>query len=170
MPSWIYVILTILVAQRLAELWVAKRNEKHLKDLGAIEVGEKHHKWFIIVHIAFFIAIIMEMTLAGHIASTINPYLLGFFLVTQLVRVWCITSLGVFWNTKIIILPNQPLVKKGPYKYVSHPNYIIVGLELCIIPLLFGAYLTALVFPFIHILLLTIRIPLENKALETGVY
>src|SRR5699024_7945718 len=164
MPTGLYIILAILIVQRLGELWIAKRNEKHLKGLGAIEVGEKHHKWFVIVHVAFFIAIIMETTVAGHVATTLNPYLLTLFIVAQIARIWCMTSLGVFWNTKIIVLPNQPLIQKGPYKYIKHPNYIIVGLELCIIPLLFGAYMTALIFPLIHIVLLGIRLPLENNA------
>src|SRR5699024_9957945 len=166
MPTWIIIILAILIIQRLAELLIAKRNEQRLKAHGAIEVGEQHYKWFIIVHIAFFIGIILEMTLVGHIATEINADLLTISLATQLMRVWCITSLGTYWNTRIIILPNSTLIKKRPYKYVSHPNYIIVGFELCIIPLLFGAYVTALVFPLIHILLSTVRIPLENEALK----
>lgn len=167
MPVWIMIIFIILIIQRLAELWVARRNEKNMKEQGALEFGQKHYKWFIIVHIAFFVAIIFEMTFPGHMATAINPYLMTLFLATQMARVWCITSLGMYWNTKIIILPNRSLVKKGPYKYISHPNYIIVGLELCVIPLLFGTYVTALIFPLIHILLLTVRIPIENKALST---
>src|SRR5699024_4026728 len=141
--------------------WIAKRNEKHLKSKGAVEFGKKHYKWFIIMHTAFFIALIFEMTYIKHVAYTISPFLLILFLLTQIIRVWCIYSLGVYWNTKIIILPNRPLIKNGPYKYVDHPNYLIVGIELCIIPLLFGAYLTAVIFPFLHILLLAFRIPLE---------
>lgn len=166
MPIWIVVIFTVVILQRLAELWIAKKNERYLKSKGAIEFGSEHYKWFIIVHFAFFITLIFEMTLIGHIAPTINPFLLILFIMTQIIRVWCLTSLGVYWNTKIIILPNRSLVKTGPYKYVNHPNYIIVGIELCTIPLLFGAYVTALIFPLIHILLLTVRIPLENKALH----
>src|SRR5699024_444785 len=167
MPVWITVILTLIIIQRLAELWIARRNEKNMKNRGALEFGQKHHKWFIVTHIAFFVAIILEMKLPCHMATNINPFFMTLFLATQVLRIWCITSLGMYWNTKIIILPDRTLVKKGPYKYIAHPNYIIVGVELCVIPLLFGTFVTALIFPLIHILLLTVRIPIENKALKS---
>ncbi len=80
-------------------------------------------------------------------------------------RVWCIVSLGKFWNTKIIVLPKVVMIKKGPYKYMKHPNYLIVFVELFTIPAMFGAYITAILFPILHLLLLTIRIPAEDRAL-----
>jgi methyltransferase len=89
------------------------------------------------------------------------------FWITQLARIWSITSLGRYWNTKIIILPGSDLVKRGPYKYVKHPNYIIVGVELFVIPMMFSTYWTAIIFPFLHLLLMTVRIPAEEKALAT---
>lgn len=168
MSSWISILLIILIMQRLTELWIAKRNEEWLKRQGAVEIGKKHYKWFIGLHVAFFIAMLLEMNLMGHIMTAVNPYFLTLFVLTQIGRVWCIFSLGRYWNTKIIVLPNRSLVTKGPYKYVAHPNYIIVGLELCIVPLLFGAYISALIFPLMHILLLMVRIPVENKALDTS--
>jgi methyltransferase len=99
----------------------------------------------------------------------LNYVLFLLFLLTQIARIWCIWSLGKYWNTKIIVLPGSPLVKKGPYKYVKHPNYIVVGAELFIIPLLFGAYITAVIFPILHILLLRVRIPCEEKALNKAI-
>ncbi|HLQ70339.1 MAG TPA: isoprenylcysteine carboxylmethyltransferase family protein, partial [Bacillota bacterium] len=127
MPIWIIVIFIFLIFQRLLELRIAKHNETYLKNRGAIELGKEHYKWFIIVHIAFFIAMIVEMILAGLIVTAINPFLFILFLLTQITRIWCISSLGVYWNTKIIILPDSSLMKKGPYKYIKHPNYLIVG-------------------------------------------
>lgn len=166
MPFWIYIILIVLIIQRLTELWIARRNEEWMKSRGGVEIGEKHYKWFVVLHAAFFIALLLEMHLLDHIATSINPFLLILFILSQIARAWCIGSLGKYWNTKIIILPHANLVTKGPYKFVSHPNYIVVGLELLIIPLLTGAYISAIIFPFLHILLLTVRIPLENKALK----
>ncbi|GAB3066286.1 isoprenylcysteine carboxylmethyltransferase family protein [Virgibacillus ainsalahensis] len=96
----------------------------------------------------------------------LSYFLLTLFIITQSLRFWCIYTLGRFWNTKIIISPQFSLVKEGPYKYVKHPNYIIVGIELFIIPLLFDAYITAIVFPILHILLLTVRIPIEERAFK----
>lgn len=132
---------------------------------GGIECGQKHYKWFIIVHTLFFLSILLEMDLRDYSYFKINPILLIFFVFLQIMRVWCMTSLGRFWNTKAIILPSKMLIEKGSYKYVKHPNYIIVGLELFFIPLFFNAYVTALIFPFMHLLLLMVRIAIENKAL-----
>ena len=95
-----------------------------------------------------------------------RSFLFSLFIVLQTLRIWCIVSLGRFWNTKIIVLPRVALIKKGPYKYVDHPNYIIVGMELFVIPLLFGAYVTTFVFPILHLILLKIRIPKETEALS----
>lgn len=158
------VVILFIIGQRFMELVIAKRNEEWMKQRGGLEIGQKHYKWFIILHTLFFLTLIFEV-MAKREPITINYLLLVMFFLTQLARVWCIYTLGKFWNTKIIILPKVAPIKKGPYRYVKHPNYIIVGIELFIIPLLFGAVWTALIFPFMHILLLCIRIPQENAAL-----
>jgi len=160
-----WILFVCIIMQRLVELVIAKNNEKWMKERGGIETGKKHYKWFVIVHCLFFLAIYLEVYFYGRDEFAVNYLLLSVFLVTQFIRIWCIVSLGRFWNTKIIILPRVALIRKGPYKYVKHPNYIIVGIELLVIPLLFGAYLTAVVFPIIHLILLKIRIPEEEEAL-----
>ena len=81
-------------------------------------------------------------------------------------RIWCLTSLGKFWNTKIIILPGADVVIKGPYKFIRHPNYLIVTTELLVLPLLFSAYFTAIVFSILNIWMLSVRIPTEERALK----
>jgi methyltransferase len=88
------------------------------------------------------------------------------FFITQWFRIWCIRSLGRFWNTKILILPGAKLVSKGPYRFLKHPNYIIVGVEMVVIPILFHAYMTAIIFPILHLILLTVRLPVEEGALK----
>ncbi|MGM8211576.1 isoprenylcysteine carboxyl methyltransferase family protein [Virgibacillus sp. W0430] len=166
MENWFFVgIVLFIIGQRLTELHIAKRNEEWMKKRGGLEVGQKHYKWFIVLHTMFFITMILEVLYKTPAQLSINYFLLFIFCLTQVARIWCIQTLGRFWNTKIIVLPKVALIKKGPYKYVKHPNYIIVGVELFIIPLLFGAVWTALIFPLLHILLLTVRIPEENAAL-----
>jgi methyltransferase len=165
MPIYMWMILLLIIIQRLLELRIAKSNEAWMKQRGGVEKGEDHYKWFIIVHTLFFVSLLAEALLNNQQTFKFNYLLFLLFLLTQIGRIWCITSLGKFWNTKIIISPQFSLVKEGPYKYVKHPNYIIVGIELMVIPFLFNAYITGIVFPILHILLLTIRIPAEEKAL-----
>lgn len=169
MAPWLWLLILFIVIQRLVELKIAKNNEAWMKKRGGIEVGQKHYKWFIVVHALFFISIIVEGSVTGVKDHALNYLLIPLFIVTQLGRVWCIQSLGKFWNTKIITLPGVALIKRGPYKYVKHPNYIIVAAELIIIPLIFGAMITAIVFPLLHALLLRTRIPSENKALAKNI-
>nr|WP_026681945.1 isoprenylcysteine carboxylmethyltransferase family protein [Priestia megaterium] len=166
MPLFMWIILCFIIIQRLVELNIAKRNEVWIKERGGVERGEEHYKWFILVHSLFFLSLIVEVLLRHPATFQFNIYLFVLFLLLQFVRFWCISSLGKFWNTKIIISPQFPLVRKGPYKYVKHPNYIVVGIELLVIPLLFEAYITAVLFPLLHILLLTVRIPAEENALK----
>lgn|SRR5690625_4014065 len=165
MNKWLWIILVFIILQRVIELMIAKRNEIWLKERGGIEKGAEHYKWFVIVHTLFFISIIIEIILQSNPILHLNYFLFIMFIIIQIGRFWCMYSLGKFWNTKVIILPGAPIIQKGPYKYIKHPNYIIVGFELFIVPLIFEAYITAIIFPILHLLLLRKRIPLENKAL-----
>lgn len=162
-----YVIFLFLILQRLIELKIAANNEKWMKQRGGIEVGKEHYKYFVILHVSFFCSLLIEVNMISHLQF--NKFFFSLFLISQLGRLWCIYSLGRFWNTKIIVLPKVVLIKKGPYKYVKHPNYIIVFIELFSIPLIFGAYVTAFLFPFFHLFLLTIRIPKEERALRRSI-
>lgn len=160
-------VFFFVLASRIVELIIARENERWMKKRGAIEIGGEHYKWFIFVHSLFFISLLIEVISMNHIKMIpFNTMLFMIFLLAQGGRVWCIYSLGRFWNTKIIVLPKVSLIKKGPYKYVRHPNYIIVFIELLVIPLMFQAYITALLFPFFHLILLTIRLPEEERALR----
>lgn len=164
-----YGLLLFVVIQRLVELYVATKNERWMKKRGAIEVGQAHYKWFIWLHTLFFIAIMVEYKYKVLVYGEQIPFFKLFFIIfllAQIGRIWCMYSLGRFWNTKIIVLPKVALIKKGPYKYVKHPNYIIVFVELLCIPLIFNLYVSAILFPFLHLLLLTIRVPEEEAALH----
>lgn len=159
-------VFIIVVIQRLVELAVAKRNENWMRSQGAIEVGASHYKWMVLMHTAFFISLLAEVLVFDRPLPVYWPALLTVFLLMQILRVWCLSSLGKFWNTKILILPGADVQKKGPYKWIRHPNYVIVTTELLVLPLLFGAYFTAALFFVLNIWMLSVRIPAEEKALR----
>jgi len=160
------IVISIVILQRLVELVVAKRNEKWMRSQGAIEAGSGHYPIMVAMHIAFFISLLAEVILLDRSLSSMWIILLVIFLTAQVARIWCLTSLGNFWNTKIIILPGADVVQKGPYKWVRHPNYIIVTTELLVLPLIFGAYSTAIIFTLLNVWMLSVRIPAEEKALK----
>ncbi|WP_047980078.1 isoprenylcysteine carboxyl methyltransferase family protein [Ornithinibacillus contaminans] len=165
MTIWMWILISVIIGQRLVELVIAKNNEKWMKARGGVEAGGTHYKWFIYLHTLFFFSTVTEGMIQQQSDIPFHTFYFSLFILAQFARIWCIYSLGRFWNTKIIVLPRVALIKKGPYKFVKHPNYIIVAVELFIIPMLFGAYITAFVFPILHILLLRIRIPEEERAL-----
>ena len=169
--TFFIIFIIFLLLQRLFELYIAKRNEKWMLERGAVEFGQVHYKWFVLMHILFFISIITEVVFHSFQQEiNISWIFVWLFIMMQLARIWCIGSLGRFWNTKIIVLENVILIKKGPYRWVRHPNYIIVLIELFVIPFMFHAYFTAIIFPTLHILLLMVRIPEEEKALGKNLY
>lgn len=160
------IFLTVLILQRLLELILAKRNERWMKEHGGKEYGKKHYGFMVLLHMGFFVSLIVEFFAFDR---TINPYwvlLLFVFLLAQAARVWVIFTLGKFWNTKIIVLPGAKSVNKGLFKYIKHPNYLIVTIELIVIPLIFQAYWTAVIFFILNQLILAVRIPAEEKALR----
>lgn len=160
-----YVILAFVIVQRLVELLIAKRNEKSMRAKGAYEVGASHYPFMILLHTSFFISLIIEVIYFKFIVIP-DFVLLAFFGLLQLLRVWCLISLGTFWNTKIIILPGANVVAKGPYAYIRHPNYLVVCLEILVLPLMFQAYITAICFTLLNFIILSVRIPMEEKALK----
>ncbi|TYS18875.1 hypothetical protein FZC78_05090 [Rossellomorea vietnamensis] len=161
-----YILFAVIAIQRMVELVIAKRNEKWMKGRGAREYGQKHYKLMVSIHLLFFISLLAE---EFFLKRTLNDYwglLFILFLITQAGRVWVIASLGKYWNTKIIVLPQAEVVAKGPYKFIKHPNYFIVTVELIVIPLMFNAYWTLFIFALLNQFILSVRIPLEEKALK----
>lgn len=152
--------------QRIVELWIARRNERHLRLHGAYEVGANHYKYMLILHSSFFIGMVIEVTFMPRPMSPFFSVLFCALLLLQALRIWCIHSLGRFWNTKILILPHTSVVRKGPYRFMRHPNYFVVTLEILLIPLLFQAYVCAIVFTICNAIILAVRIPAEEQALR----
>ncbi|QPA32729.1 isoprenylcysteine carboxyl methyltransferase family protein [Thermaerobacillus caldiproteolyticus] len=161
-----YAFFFFIVGERLVELAIAKRNERVLKATGAKEFGARHYPWIVAMHALFFVSFWIEATLKGGQLSPWWPFLFSFFTAVQGLRIWTLWSLGRLWNTKILVLPNAHVVVKGPYRWLRHPNYLIVTLEMILIPLLFEAYWTALIFSVLNAFLLSIRISTEEQALS----
>ncbi|MBT2581391.1 isoprenylcysteine carboxylmethyltransferase family protein [Planococcus sp. ISL-109] len=162
-----YTLLLIVILQRILEIVYARRNEKKMKQKGAIEFGADHYKWIVLLHILFFVFFIAETIQLGAALSAWWLLFLGLFIVAQIIRVWALTSLGPYWNTKIIVLPGAQKVARGPYRFLPHPNYWVVAAEILALPLIFGAWKTALFFTIANaLLLLFVRIPAEERALE----
>ena len=161
-----WILIGLVIIQRLVELRIAKRNEQRLKSSGAIEAGASHYPFMVAMHSSFFICLIAEVLFTDRPLSPAWPVLLAIFLAMQVLRVWCLATLGKFWNTKIIILPGANVVKRGPYKWLRHPNYVIVTTELLVFPLIFQAYFTAIVFMALNAWMLSVRIPAEERALR----
>ncbi|RNA66711.1 isoprenylcysteine carboxyl methyltransferase family protein [Alteribacter keqinensis] len=161
-----WTLIGIVIAQRGIELVVAKSNERWMLSKGAKEFGQTHYKWIVLMHAGFFAFLAVEVLLFGKTAAPFWAVPFTLFLMAQAGRLWALSSLGRFWNTKVIVLPGAELVKRGPYRFLSHPNYVIVALEFLVIPLIFQAYATLVIFTLLNaLILLKIRIPEEEKAL-----
>jgi methyltransferase len=153
-------ILAFVTLQRLAELWLSNRNTRRLLDQGAVEHGAGHYQLIVGVHAAWLGA--LWWWAPGR--PIIWPMLLLFVLL-QFARLWVIATLGPRWTTRIIVLPDAPLVRNGPYRRVDHPNYLIVALEIAVLPLAFGLAGVALTFSVLNAVALSVRIRAENQAL-----
>ena len=158
----------IVILQRLTELVIAKRNEQKIRLKGGYEVGASHYPYMIALHVSFFLCLITEVFLFSRNISPLFFWLFILFSLTQLLRIWCLITLGPFWNTKIIVLPGANIVRKGPYQFIKHPNYLVVTIEILLLPLMFQAYFTAIIFSILNFIMLSIRIPVEEKALMDG--
>lgn len=154
-------LIAIVAAQRLAELQYARRNARALLARGAVEIAPEQHRYFAALHAAWLIAMLLFVPWN----APPNWALVGVFFILQLLRIWIIASLGAFWTTRIITLPGAPLVRRGPYRVLRHPNYAVVVLEIAILPLAFSAYPIAAIFTVLNALLLAWRINAEEHAL-----
>ena len=164
--SLFYFVVGFVIIQRIVELFVARKNEQWIRAQGGYEVGAKHYPFMVAIHVGFFIALIFEVMVFERSMPSYWMFLFVVFACLQLMRVWVISSLGKFWNTKILVLPGAHVVKKGPFNFIRHPNYVVVTLEIITIPSMFGAYFTVLVFTILNFVILSIRIPIEEAALR----
>ncbi len=156
-------LVLLVAAQRLAETLYAARNTTALLARGAIETGAKHYPLILLLHGGWLAAIFVAVAITPD--PVIHPLPLVLFLVLQAARLWVISTLGPYWTTRIITLPGAALVNKGPYRFVRHPNYIVVAGEIAVFPLVFGEIWIAVIFSVLNALVLGIRIRVENDSL-----
>lgn len=159
-----YTFIACLVLLRLSELFIARKNERWLRANGAVEYGQGHYPFIVLLHTCFIISLIVEFRLGT--PGPANNYLLLLYVFLLLVKAHVIWSLGKYWNTKIFRIESRPLIRSGLYRYIKHPNYCIVVAEIAVIPLIFQLYCTAVAFSVLNALMLYIRITAENKALK----
>ena len=161
MPA-LYVVVGFLVVQRLAELCFSRRNHRALLARGAVEVGHGHYPAMVALHAGWLLAL----------PATIDPRtavswpLLAVFVLLECGRVWVIATLGSRWTTRVVVLPGAAPIRSGPYRYVRHPNYVIVCGEMAVVPLMFDAWTLAATASVLNLLVLRARLRVENTVLE----
>jgi len=153
-------LLAFVTLQRLSELAFARANTQRLLAEGAREYAPGHYPLIVAVHAGW----LMTLWLLA-IGRPIHVPLLVLFLLLQAGRIWVLRTLGPRWTTRIIVLPGAPLVTGGPYRFASHPNYLVVAGEIAVLPLVFGLWKVALLFSVLNAIVLAIRIRAENRAL-----
>ena len=159
--SWAAVaLLGFVTLQRLVELPIARANMRRLIARGGLEVGASHYPYIVALHAAWLLAL---WWLAP--GRPVQLPWLALFVVIEIGRVWVLWTLGRRWTTRIIVVPGERLVAAGPYRYVNHPNYLVVVSEIAVLPLVFGLWQVALVFSVLNAIALTVRIRAENRAL-----
>ena len=153
-------LLAFVTLQRLAELVWNRRNETGLRAAGAVEAGRAHYPVMVALHGLWLVA----LWVFGWDRPLVWAWV-AVYVVLQAGRVWVLATLGRRWTTRVFVVPGETLVRRGPYRFVSHPNYVVVVLEIFVLPLAFGLWGVALVFGLANMALLTWRIRVENRAL-----
>ena len=163
---WYVLLIAVVACERLAELVIARRNLAWSLERGGVEVGAGHYPVMVVLHTAFLVGCLAEVFLLDRpFLPALGWSMLAIVVAAQVLRWWCITTLGPRWNTRVVVIPGAPRVNGGPYRLFSHPNYVAVVAEGIALPLVHTAWITALVFTVLNAALLTRRITTENAAL-----
>lgn len=165
-----FTVLVLLVGiERLAELVVSKRNAAWSLRQGGFETGQGHYRVMVLLHTGLLVGMLVEAWLRRPVVPAPLAWsMLALVLASQALRWWCIATLGRRWNTRVIVVPGLPLVRSGPYRLMSHPNYVAVVVEGIALPLVHAAWITAAVFTVANAALLSVRLRVENAALSTA--
>jgi methyltransferase len=166
----LYTALVALVAvERVAELVVSQRNAAWSLRHGGVETGRGHYGVMVVLHAGLLAGAVAEVWIRRpDVVPLLAATMLAVVLMAQALRWWCIGTLGRQWNTRVIVVPGLPLVRRGPYRWLRHPNYVAVVAEGLALPLVHSAWITATVFTVLNAVLLTVRIRVENAALASG--
>jgi len=164
-----YLLILAVGAERLAELVVSKRNARWAMARGGREFGAGHYPVMVAIHTGLLLGCVLEVRLLDRpFIPWLGWPMLALVVAAQGLRWWCIATLGRRWNTRVIVVPDAPLVRTGPYRWLRHPNYLAVVVEGFALPLVHTAWLTALCFTVANGWLLGVRIRVENRALGYG--
>ena len=155
------IILLFVALQRVFELIYSARNTARLRQRGGIEFGRGHYPFMVLLHAAWLLAIAVGVTRD----PVVRLFPLAIFAALQILRVWVITTLGPYWTTRVLSVPGEPVVRRGPYRYLRHPNYLIVIGEIAALPLAFGQVVNAVFFSMLNLALIAWRVRIENAAL-----
>ena len=164
-----FTVLVLLVGlERLAELVISKRNAAWSLRHGGRETGRAHYAVMVVLHTGLLVGMLLEAWVRRpEVGAALAGAMLVLVVASQALRWWCIATLGRRWNTRVIVVPDLPLVRSGPYRFLSHPNYVAVVVEGVALPLVHAAWVTALVFTVLNAVLLTVRLRVETSALST---
>lgn len=155
--------LAFLIVQRLGELVIARRNTARLMAAGAVEHGAAHYPAIVALHAAWIAAIALR-----GLDEPVHGGWLALFAVLQVLRLWVLATLGPRWTTRILVVPGERLVARGPFRLIPHPNYAVVCAEMVVAPMVLGLWGVALAFGLANLALLAlVRIPAENRALAS---
>lgn len=165
--AWFTLLVGLVAVERLAELVVARRNERWSRTRGAVERGAGHYPIMVVLHTGLLAGALLEAWLADRpFLAALGWPMLALVLAAQALRWWCIATLGRQWNTRVLIVPGLSRITYGPYRFLPHPNYLAVVVEGFALPLVHTAWLTAVAFTVLNAALLTVRISVENAALR----
>lgn len=158
MTFWMYCMLFILWMLRVFELYISKKNEQWLEARGGVEKEKRKYKWLYYLQQLFFLSILIEV-LFFMSTETFHVFLFFSVMLISAGKLWCVLIPGRFWTLKNLMLPGVLLFKRGPYRFVKQPYHVITFIQLLIVPLLFGAYITAIVFPVCHLFMMQAKLP-----------
>ncbi len=168
---WFLVCISLQAAERVVELFIARRNRAWALARGGQEFGSGHYPWMVVVHTLFLVACLAEVALVPtQVSWAWAVTFTAIVLATNGLRYWVILTLGRLWNTRVICVPGAQRVTTGPFRWLTHPNYIAVVVEMAALPLIHGAWRTALLFSIANAVVLTTRIRIENDALRRVYY
>ncbi|CAM5674840.1 isoprenylcysteine carboxyl methyltransferase family protein [Mycolicibacterium aubagnense] len=165
---WYFALIAAVAVERLAELVVSRRNLAWSLARGGREYGFSHYPVMVLLHVGLLVGCVLEPVLLHRpFRPALGWSMLAAVLAAQVLRWWCITTLGPQWNTRVIVVPGARRIVGGPYQWIPHPNYVAVVVEGIALPLVHTAWLTAMVFTVLNALLLRTRLRVENSALAS---
>jgi len=164
--TWYLILIFAVGVERLAELLLAQRNLAWSRARGGVEIGARHYPVMVVLHLARLVGCVVEVAVMDRpFIPALGWPMLALVIAAQGLRWWCITTLGRQWNTRVVVIPGAPRIEGGPYRWISHPNYVAVAVEGFALAMVHTAWVTALAFTILNAALMRTRISVENSAL-----